>query len=184
MAVESELPEAPGDAAGTPLHHATPAAQPTRRERVGLELVAAYSFVKAAALLGAGLGALGLTNGRIADAANNWLEGLALRYESRLAGRMAEHVLPYLDRATGRHLIEIAAGAFFFAAVYIVEGVGLWRCRRWAEYLTIGVSASFLPFELIALFRHPTIPLLVTFALNVLVVGFLVWQVAENTERH
>jgi uncharacterized membrane protein (DUF2068 family) len=155
---------------GAPVH-------PSRRERVGLELVAAYSFVKAAALVAAGFGALGLLNDQVAMGANRWLEGLALRHESRLAGRMADHLLPYLDRATDRHLIEIAIGAFFFAAVYVVEGVGLWRCKRWAEYLTIGVSASFLPFELVALFRRVTLPLLVTFVLNVLVVGFLLWQV-------
>lgn len=154
-----------------------PAVHPSRRERVGLELVAAYSFVKAIALVAAGMGVLGLLNGRVAIAANRWLEGLALRPESRIAGRMARYALPYLDRVSGRHLIEIALGAFFFAAVYAVEGVGLWYCRRWAEYLTIGVSASFLPFELVALFRHVTVPLLVTFILNVAVVAFLAWQV-------
>ena len=159
------------------MEHAGQPVHPSKRERVGLELIAAYSFVKAAALVAAGMGALGLLNGRVAIAANRWLEGLALRHESRLAGRMADYVLPYLDRMTGRHLIEIALGAFFFAAVYVVEGVGLWHCRRWAEYLTIGVSASFLPFELIALFRHVTLPLLVTFVLNVMVVVFLAWQV-------
>ena len=161
-----------------------PAVHPTKRERVGLELVAAYSFLKAAALIAAGLGALGLLNGQVAEGANNWLEGLALRHESRLAGRMAEHALPYLDRVTGRHLIEIAIGAFLFAAVYIVEGVGLWRCKRWAEYLTIWVSASFLPFELIAIYRHATIPLVVTFGLNVIVVAFLVWQVRVGEKSH
>lgn len=156
---------------------AEPAVHPSKRERVGLELVAAYSFVKAVALVAAGMGALGLLNGRVAIAANRWLEGLALRRESRIAGRMAEYLLPYLDRVSGRHLIEIALGAFFFAAIYVVEGVGLWHCRRWAEYLTIGVSASFLPFELVALFRQVTLPLLVTFILNVAVVAFLAWQV-------
>jgi uncharacterized membrane protein (DUF2068 family) len=166
----------PARADGT-MEHAGPPVHPSKRERVGLELVAAYSFVKAVALIAAGMGALGLLNGRVAIAANRWLEGLALRHESRLAGRMADYVLPYLDRVTGRHLIEIALGAFFFAAIYIIEGVGLWRCRRWAEYLTIGVSASFLPFELIAIFRHVTLPLLVTFILNVAVVAFLAWQV-------
>lgn len=183
MAVESDLPSARREALVTPPAPHPAAAHPTKRERVGLELVAAYSFVKAGALVAAGLAALGMLNGRVSVAANNWLEGLALRYESRLAGRLAEHALPYLDRATGRHLIEIAIGAFLFAAVYTVEGIGLWRCRRWAEYLTIGVSASFLPFELIAIFRHPTLALLVTFVLNVLVVGFLVWQVAEDAEQ-
>jgi hypothetical protein len=52
---------------------------PTKRERVGLELVALYSFVKAGALVAAGLAALGMLNGRVSIAANNWLEGLALR---------------------------------------------------------------------------------------------------------
>ena len=183
MAVESELP---GKLPGTVITPSAPHAavsHPTKKERVGLELVAIYSFVKAGALLAAGLAALGMLNGRVSVAANNWLEGLALRYESRFAGRLAEHALPYLDRATGRHLIEIAIGAFLFAAVYAIEGIGLWHCKRWAEYLTIGVSASFLPFELIAIFRHPTIPLLVTFVLNVLVVGFLAWQVVETADR-
>ncbi len=173
MAVEPELTDRPQ---APPSPHAAES-HPTQRERVGLELVAAYSFVKAGALVAAGLAALGMLNARISVAANNWIEGLALRYESRLAGRLADHVLPYLGRATGRHLIEIALGAFLFAAVYLIEGIGLWRCYRWAEYLTIGVSASFLPFELIAIFRHPTLPLVVTFVLNVGVVAFLAWQV-------
>ena len=175
MTVESDLPDAPRVALSSASPQSPPS-HPTKRERVGLELVAAYSFVKAAALLAAGLAALGMLNGRVSVAANSWLEGLALRYESRLAGRIAEHVLPYLDRATGWHLIEIAIGAFIFATVYVVEGVGLWRCRRWAEYLTIGVSASFLPFELLAIFRKPSMPLVVTFVLNVVVVAFLAWQ--------
>jgi len=180
VAVESDV----SSPSATPASPSPIESHPTQRERVGLELVAAYSFVKAGALVAAGLAALGMLNGRVSIAANNWLEGLALRYESRLAGRLAEHVLPYLDRATGRHLIEIALGAFLFGAVYLIEGIGLWRCRRWAEYLTIGVSASFLPFELLAIFHRPTVPLVVTFVLNVIVVGFLAWQVAEGAERH
>jgi len=182
--VESDLPGTVPAAPATPPSPHPIVSHPTKKERVGLELVAIYSFVKAGALVAAGLAALGMLNGRVSIAANNWLEGLALRYESRLAGRLAEHVLPYIDQASGRHLIEIAIGAFLFAAVYVVEGVGLWRCRRWAEYLTIGVSASFLPFELIAIFRRPSLALLVTFVLNVFVVAFLAWQLkVANDER-
>ena len=182
MEVESAPGTPPGGLVASPLH-GSPVLHPTKRERVGLELVAAYSFVKAVALVAAGLGALGLLNGRIAVAANRWLEGLALRHESRLAGRMAERLIPYLDQVSGRHLMEIAAGAFFFAAVYVVEGVGLWRCRRWAEYLTIGVSASFLPFEVVGIAHRASVPLVVTFVLNVAVVAFLVWQVRVSAEH-
>jgi uncharacterized membrane protein (DUF2068 family) len=181
VAVEPEQQEI--SRAPTVVADVVPPSHPTRRERVGLELVALYSFVKAGALVAAGLAALGMLNGRVSIAANNWLEGLALRYESRLFGRIAEHALPYLDRAHGRRLIEIAVGAFIIAAIYVVEGVGLWRCRRWAEYLTIGVSASFLPFELAGLFHRPSIALFVTFVLNVIVVGFLAWQLKVADEQ-
>lgn len=181
MAVQPEEQEVV--AAPTVVSDVAPPSHPTKRERVGLELVALYSFVKAGALVAAGLAALGMLNGRVSIAANNWLEGLALRYESRLFGRLAEHALPYLDRAHGRRLIEIAVGAFVIAAVYVVEGIGLWRCRRWAEYLTIAVSASFLPFELAGLFRHPSLALFVTFVLNVIVVGFLAWQLKVADEQ-
>jgi len=182
VAVESDLPGAAPGAPVTPSLAHLAISHPTKRERVGLELVAIYSFVKAGALVAAGLAALGMLNGRVSVAANNWLEGLALRYESRMAGRLAEHILPYLDQAHGRHLIEIAIGAFLFGAIYVVEGVGLWYCRRWAEFLTIAVSASFLPFELIAIFRKPSLALLVTFVLNVIVVAFLAWQLKVADE--
>lgn len=183
MSVESDHAALTAGSSAAPAAHGAAVAHPTKRERVGLELVAVYSFVKAAAAVAAGLGALGLLNGRIAVAANSWLAGLALRHESRLAGRMAEYLLPYLDMATGRHLAEIAAGAFFFAAIYIVEGVGLWRCRRWAEYLTIAVSASFLPLEIVAIARRSSVPLVVTFVLNVAVVAFLAWQLRVAAEN-
>ena len=182
MAVESDLPGAVPGAAITPSPSHPAISHPTKKERVGLELVAIYSFVKAGALLAAGLAALGMLNGRVSIAANNWLEGLALRYESRVGGRRAAPGRPDTGHATGRHLIEIAIGAFLFAVVYVVEGVGLWYCRRWAEYLTIGVSASFLPFELLAIFRRPSLALLITFALNVIVVAFLAWQLKVADE--
>ena len=149
---------------------------PTRNERRGLELIAVYKFVKAGTLTLAGLGALGLVNRGVASAANQWLERLALRPGQRLTTTFAELALPYLAHATGRRLILIAIGAFLYATLYLVEGVGLWRCRRWAEVLTVWASASFLPLEIAALVQRQTMPRAVTFALNVGVVAFLAWQ--------
>lgn len=155
---------------------------PTRKERYGLELIAIYKFVKAGALTLAGLGALGLINRAVARAANQWLEGLALRPGHRLTTAFAEVALPYLGRATGRHLVLIAIGAFLYAGLYLVEGVGLWRCRRWAEYLTVGATASFLPIEILALAHRATLPRAVTLGLNLVAVAFLTWQLVLTRE--
>ena len=178
--------------AAEPVHDATngvdpaeephPHVHPTKNERYGLELIAIYKFVKAGALVLAGMGALGLINRAVAAAANDWLERLALLQGHRLTTAFAAHALPYLDLATNRRLILIAIGAFLYATLYLVEGVGLWRCKRWAEYLTVGATASFLPIEILALAHRVTLPRAVTLAFNVIAVVFLAWQLRISGE--
>jgi uncharacterized membrane protein (DUF2068 family) len=178
VTVEPELPAT--TSAGVVEEH--PHVQhPTKNERYGLELIAIYKFVKAGALVLAGLGALGLINRAVAAAANGWLESLALRQGHRLTTAFAAHALPYLGAATNRRLILIAIGAFLYSALYLVEGVGLWRCRRWAEYLTVGATASFLPIEIVALVHRVTLPRAVTLAFNVIAVVFLAWQLRVSS---
>jgi len=155
---------------------------PTKNERYGLELIAIYKFVKTGVLVLAGLGALGLINRGVAAAANTWLERLALLQGHRLTTAFAAHALPYLGAATNRRLILIAIGAFLYATLYLVEGVGLWRCRRWAEYLTVGATASFLPIEILALVHRVTLPRAVTLAFNIIAVVFLAWQIRVGRE--
>ena len=75
---------------------------------------------------------------------------------------------------TGRlHLF--AAVALAYAAVEGIEAVGLWYGRRWAEYLTLIVTASLLPVEVYELSSHVTPFKLVAFILNVAVVAYLLY---------
>jgi uncharacterized membrane protein (DUF2068 family) len=68
-------------------------------------------------------------------------------------------------------------GAVFavYALVEGVEAVGLWYQRRWAEYLTLLVTASLLPLEVYEL-AHRLSPLkIVTIVINVAVVVYLLF---------
>jgi len=65
------------------------------------------------------------------------------------------------------------------AAVYCIlegtEAVGLWKERRWAEYLTAVATAGFLPFEIIELTKKVS-PLKVgTLVVNVAILVYLIW---------
>lgn len=65
-----------------------------------------------------------------------------------------------------------------FAVYALVEGteaVGLWYQRRWAEYLTLIVTASLLPLEIYELSTRLSPLKLVTFAINVAVVVYLLF---------
>lgn len=152
--------------------------------RTGLEIIAAFKFVQAATLIVAGLGAFGLMNASVADAAQEWLERLALGNGRRIAVAAAAKALPFLAAATPRHFGALGAGAFLYALVFLAEGIGLWRGKRWAEYLTIGVTTSLLPFEVVAVAHRVTAVRVATLAVNVAVVAYLVWQLRTTRAAH
>ena len=144
--------------------------------RAGLEIIAGFKFLQAATLIIVGLGAFGLMNEGVSDAAQEWLERLALGNGHRLAVAAAARTLPFLLAATPRHFGALGAGAFLYAIVFLTEGIGLWRGKRWAEYLTIGVTTSLLPLEVAAVLHRFTAVRVVTLAVNVAVVVYLAWQ--------
>ena len=53
-------------------------------------------------------------------------------------------------KATHTHVGEIAALAFVYALVRLVEGYGLWRGRHWAEWFAVISAGLYLPLE----FKH------------------------------
>lgn len=60
-----------------------------------------------------------------------------------------------------------------YALVFLVEGVGLVMVKRWAEWLTVIVTTSFIPLEIWKLVRHTTAPGIAALVLNVLIVIYL-----------
>lgn len=149
----------------------------------GLEIIAAFKFLKATALIIAGLGAFGLMNAGVTDAAQDWLERLSLGNGHRLAVLAASRVLPYFTAATPRHFATIGLGAFLYAVVFLAEGIGLWRGKRWAEYFTIGVTATLLPLEIVAVVHRLTLIRAGALAINILVIAYLVWQLRARRRQ-
>src|SRR5919107_3705345 len=151
----------------------------------GLEIIAGFKFVQAATLILAGLGALGLMNGGVSDFAQEWLERLALGNGQRFAVAAATRVLPYFAAATPRHFAALGAGAFAYASVFLAEGIGLWQGKKWAEWLTIIVTASLLPFEIAAVYNKLTVVRVAALVVNTLVIVYLVWELrARNRLEH
>lgn len=141
-----------------------------------LQAIAAFKFLKAVALIAAGCAALGILNPTRSAEAQAWLERLALTPGHQLITAWAERAVVLLSATGPRRLRELAIGAFLYAGLFFVEGVGLARARRWAEYLTVVATSSYLPLEAWALWRHPTLAPAVTIVLNAAVVGYLLFQ--------
>ncbi len=93
-----------------------------------------------------------------------------------LGAALAGDALTLLNFRASPHFGRLAFVAFLFAALYVVEGVGLALARRWAEYLTVVVGISFLPVEVVALSHSVTLPRAAALALNIAVVWYLIVQ--------
>jgi uncharacterized membrane protein (DUF2068 family) len=138
-----------------------------------IRVIAAFKLVKALLLVGVGLGSLKLLNPTAAETADRWVSALAWR----LGPRAASTVRDGLSHVSDSRLKLIGIAAFLYAALFGVEGVGLWMSKRWAEYLTIIATSSFVPFEVYELIRHASWQRGATLGINLLVVGYLVWKV-------
>jgi len=65
----------------------------------------------------------------------------------------------------------------------LTEGTGLALRKRWAEYFTILVTASFLPLEIYELAHRVTAIKIVVMAINVAILAYLVGRVVKNPKR-
>ncbi|MEU7182670.1 MULTISPECIES: DUF2127 domain-containing protein [Streptomyces] len=70
-------------------------------------------------------------------------------------------------------LVLVATLLLVYALVEIVEGVGLWRAKRWAEYLTVVATAAFLPLEIYELTEKVSWLKIATLVINILAVLYI-----------
>jgi uncharacterized membrane protein (DUF2068 family) len=85
------------------------------------------------------------------------------------------HDLNEAFTTSSSHLRLLAVVLLVYGLVEGVEAVGLWRQRRWAEYLTFIVTTSLLPLEIYELVDRATVLKAAAFALNVAVVVYLIY---------
>jgi uncharacterized membrane protein (DUF2068 family) len=70
-------------------------------------------------------------------------------------------------------LVLVAGALLAYALIELVEGVGLWFAKRWAEYLTVVATAAFLPLEVYELTEKVSGLKIGTLALNVAAVVYI-----------
>jgi len=147
------------------------------RDRI-LTLIALFKFAKAALLIGLGLGALQLIRSDIREQARSMFEALGSSIDVVPVLRL----LRQIGALPPWRLRLIGGGAFLYAALFLTEGIGLWRQRRWAEYLTVIATASFIPFEVFELARRLTYPRAAALAINICVLAYLIWRLKHPTK--
>jgi uncharacterized membrane protein (DUF2068 family) len=144
-----------------------------------LRTVAAFEAAKGLVVIVAGLGLLALVHRDAQAIAERLITHLHLDPASRVP-RVLLHVA---TSATPARLQLLAAGALVYAAMRLVEAVGLWRGRRWAAWFGAATGVVYLPFEVWALVREPGWEPLAALLVNLVVVIVLAAQLRRRDVR-
>jgi uncharacterized membrane protein (DUF2068 family) len=157
----------------------TTVARPVRASKPRLNVlrtIAVYKLFKVLLLLALAYGEV-----RLHDA--SLIAKLAVWASARPQGLERDAVTWLLQWFSGLsssrvHALRIVT--LSYAAVFAVEGVGLWMEKRWAEWLTTIITASLIPLEVWELYFRPNIGKAVVLVANTAIVMYLVWHVRSK----
>ncbi|MGZ4681510.1 MAG: DUF2127 domain-containing protein [Acidimicrobiales bacterium] len=88
--------------------------------------------------------------------------------------RLSRELERLLDVRSGE-LTVLLVTATIYAVVESTEAYGLWRERRWAEYLTVVATAGFLPFEIRELMVRVSVLRVGALVVNLVILVYLVY---------
>ena len=145
----------------------------------GLRLIGLFKIGKALLLLATTYGLYELLNPDLVEHLHDWINTLTDTFERRLLQRG----LNWFDSLGTARAGSIVAVTAFYTLVLLTEGVGLWLRKVWAEWLTVIATASLIPFEVWQFFfgrHHRPLALLGATMLNVIIVGYLAWQLRRT----
>ena len=141
-----------------------------------LLLIGFFKFAKGVFFVLLGVGVLRLVHRDVADILFKVALALRIDPESHLANLLLEKA----QDLTPHRLRWIGTAVFFDAALDFIEGPGLILRKTWAEYFTLIITASFLPWELFEIIRHVTPAKIVLTIINILVVIYLAFVLKQR----
>ena len=141
-----------------------------------LLLIAAYKLIQSLLFAAIGVGALRLLHQDAGDLLAQLADHLRFNPESRFVNFILDEASLLNDPL----LMRIGAAAFCYAGVGILEGIGLYLEKAWGEYLTLAITASFLPWEILEILRRVTWFRSGLLAANVLVLFYLLKLITER----
>jgi uncharacterized membrane protein (DUF2068 family) len=141
-----------------------------------LRLIGLFKLAKAGLLIAFALGVLRLAHGDAAIELTRWARELHIDPDGEHVRRALQTILA-LDP---HRLRAVSIGMIVYAGVFVVEGVGLFRRCRWAEWFTVLITGSFLPLEAYEIWRHPVPLRMAVLVINVAIV----WYLARRLRRH
>ena len=148
-------------------------------QKSALRAVALFEAFKGALVLAAGFGLLALFHGD----AQGFADELVGRLHLNPAKNTPQVFLRLLENVSNSQLWALAGFAALYASLRFIEAYGLWRGRRWAEWLAALSGGIYVPVEIYELTRGVSWIKLAALILNAAVVAYMCYALWVSREK-
>ena len=145
----------------------------------GLFLIGLFKLGKAIFFMGVSLGALHFIHHDLSQTAEHILREMHFDPESRVI----DFALDKLALVTHHKLRLVSMFSFLYSGLCCFEAYGLLRRKVWAEFVTLWLSVSFVPWEAWELARRPSLWHAAILLVNLVVVAYLLWMLRRKKRR-
>lgn len=152
----------------------TPARKPGRK--VWMRMIAVYKAAKTIGLILVAVAAFHLDRSQNFEQLVHWLEHLSLSDSSGFRWELVAR----LQLMGPSKFDAIGIVALAYAAVFAIEGIGLWLQRYWAEWFTVVATGSLVPLEMYETLHRFSVFKLAALIANVAIVAYLVRVVLQS----
>lgn len=139
-------------------------------------MIAAFKLGQALLFIAVGVGALRLLHKDLGDILLRFAYHLRFNPESRFVNFVLDRASIVNDKLLRRFSIAL----FAYASLGIAEGIGLYLEKAWGEYLTLLITASFLPWEIFEVVHKLNLMRATLLVLNLLVFFYLLKVLVER----
>jgi uncharacterized membrane protein (DUF2068 family) len=155
-------------------------ARPAPKPRFNvLRTIAIYKLVKVLLLLALVYGEVRLSDASLTAKLLTWASERPLGLEHDVVTRFLE----WFSGLSASRVHALRIVTFAYAAVFATEGIGLWMQKRWAEWLTVIITASLIPLEVWELMFRPNIGKAAVLVGNTVIVIYLAWHVRSRAKH-
>lgn len=143
-----------------------------------LRVIAVFKFLKAASLIALSLGAFRLLHQDVGQVAEHWVRKLMLDPGNHFVAQM----LVRASLVSPEQIKKVGLVGLIYAALFLIEGTGLWMLRRWGEWVTVIITGSLVPVEIYEIYRHPSAVKIGVLVVNIATVIYLIWRIRVRKE--
>lgn len=143
-----------------------------------VQIIGVFRLIKGVLLIGIATGGIALLGSDI----NEKLSSLLHHIHSDPGNRYIQKFLTKIVGLSPR-LPLILIGSFVYGTVFLIEGTGLLMQKRWAEYLTVIVTGSFLPLEIYELIKKFSAIKTTVLILNAAIVVYLIIRLRHDRTK-